>query len=147
VSDREWLAAQPSTAARLAAAQALVAEGRGEEICFRADDVDGAAITARRWVSLAAAGGDDDMFSTDLGDEQLHEKLAGLRGVPTLLLLSGADEYVPANADYMGLGKRMQRAIGHSAQLVVMPGGLHNLKGQESEAAQHIAEFIATLPP
>lgn len=70
VSDREWLATQPDTAARLAKAQEMVAAGRGEEVCFRADDIDGAAITARRWASLAGVGGDDDMFSSDLSDQQ-----------------------------------------------------------------------------
>lgn len=37
----------------------------------RALDVDGSAVTARRWQSLAGAGGDDDYFSTDFTDNQL----------------------------------------------------------------------------
>ena len=87
VSDREWLASQPSTAARLEAAQAMVAEGRGEKVAFCACDIDGAAVTARRWCALAARGGDDDMFSSDLPLGELSELFAPLRGLPTLLLL------------------------------------------------------------
>jgi hypothetical protein len=38
----------------------------------RATDWDGAAVTAARLVSLCCAGGDDDMFSTDLSLEELR---------------------------------------------------------------------------
>lgn len=40
-------------------------------LCRRAYDWDGAAVTARRLVSLACVCGDDDMFSTDLTLDQL----------------------------------------------------------------------------
>lgn len=72
VSDREWLATQPGTRERLHSAEAMLAAGRGEEVCFRATDIDGAPVCARRWASLAAAGGDDDMFSADLSDRELQ---------------------------------------------------------------------------
>ena len=71
VSDREWLATQPETAALLSKAADMIQADQGEEACFRAHDVDGAAVTARRWQALAAEGGDDDYFSSDLGDDQL----------------------------------------------------------------------------
>ncbi len=71
VSDREWLATQPSTTAHLAQAAEMLAAGQGEEVCFCAHDIDGAAITARRWQALAGLGGDDDYFSSDLTDVQL----------------------------------------------------------------------------
>jgi pimeloyl-ACP methyl ester carboxylesterase len=76
VSDREWLATQPGTAARLALSQRMVDEGRGEEVAFRATDVDGAAVSARRWCSLAGKGGDDDMFSSDLGLAEMQVRRA-----------------------------------------------------------------------
>lgn len=72
VSDREWLATQPGTAERLAKAQGMLAAGQGEEVCFRALDIDGAAMTARRWNALAAVGGDDDYFSSDLTEAELR---------------------------------------------------------------------------
>ena len=72
VSDREWLATQPGTAAGLVAAEALRARGQAEEVAFRASAMDGAAVCARRWHALAAKGGDDDMFSSDLSDLELQ---------------------------------------------------------------------------
>jgi hypothetical protein len=39
--------------------------------CCRVMEWDGAAMTARRLVSLCCKGGDDDMFSTDLTLEEL----------------------------------------------------------------------------
>lgn len=75
VSDREWLATQPSTAQRLQRAEEMVAAGDGEEVCFRAHEIDGAAVSARRFVALAGRRGDDDMFSTDFTDAELQVRL------------------------------------------------------------------------
>lgn len=114
VSDVEWLATQPDTAARLAAARRLAADGRGEEIAFRAFDVDGAPMTARRWLSLAEPGGDDDMFSRALTDDQLAAMYGPMAGLPTLVLLSGAEEYIPQGSadDYRRMGARLAQVGG-----------------------------------
>lgn len=109
VSDAEWLATQPDTPQRTALARCMVAEGRGEEVAFRATDVDGAAMTARRWLSLAEPGGDDDMFSSSLRDERLAAVLGPLADLPTLLLVSGAEEYVPPDLDYRAAMQRVAR--------------------------------------
>lgn len=95
--------------------------------------------------ALAGVGGDDDYFSSDLTDAELGDKFAALAGLPTLLLLSEADEYVPSAIDYLGLGRRLQRAAGPAAQLVVVEGGCHSLAGAEEQAAQEIAAFLQTL--
>lgn len=107
VSDVEWLATQAGTEERVAAARRMAAEGRGEEVAFRAFDIDGAAVTARRWLSLAAPGGDDDMFSSSLSDAQLAAVLGPLRGLPALVLLSGEEEYLPPGLDYLAVGRRL----------------------------------------
>ena len=120
VSDAEWLATQPDTAARVAAARELAAAGRGEEVAFRAWDVDGAPMTARRWLSLACPGGDDDMFSSSLTDAQLAGILGPLRGLPTLVLLSGAEEYVPPHVDYPALGRRLAQVRGCRAVVAAL---------------------------
>ncbi|GAB4820752.1 hypothetical protein N2152v2_007798 [Parachlorella kessleri] len=145
VSDREWLATQPDTAARLSKAADMIQTGQGEETCFRAHDVDGAAVTARRWQALASEGGDDDYFSSDLNDDQLKARLFGVSGLPTLLLLSGADEYVPPDVDYKALGRRLQAAVGASARLSVVEGGLHALGGHEQQAVDEITAFLRSL--
>lgn len=48
--------------------------GRGQQLL--PIDSDLAAITAERFVSLNGALGDDDMFSSDLTDEQLAARLS-----------------------------------------------------------------------
>lgn len=148
VSDPEWLATQAGTEERIATAQQMVEEGRGEEVAFRATDIDGAAMTARRWLSLAAPAGDDDMFSTHLSTAQLAEICAPMRGLPTLVLLSGEEEYIPAGLDYRAaVGDRLVQAIGSSARLQVVEGASHALGGREEDGAAAIADFIAVLPP
>lgn len=107
VSDVECFGMQPSTAERIQRAAAMVKAGQGEDVAFRATDIDGAPMTARRWLSLACPGGDDDMFSCGLSDAQLAAIYGPLHGLPTLLLLSGADQYVPPEVDYPAMGHRL----------------------------------------
>lgn len=107
VSDVECFGMQPSTAERIERAAAMVAAGQGEDIAFRATDIDGAPMTARRWLSLACPGGDDDMFSCSLSSTQLDGIYGPLRGLPALLLLSGADQYLAPDVDYPGVGRRL----------------------------------------
>ncbi len=75
VSDREALAyVYSGTPALIEEAQAMVAEGKGEDILTRRWDSGGASgtpITARRYLSFTVPGGDDDMFSSDLTDAEL----------------------------------------------------------------------------
>ncbi|EFN58570.1 hypothetical protein CHLNCDRAFT_140723 [Chlorella variabilis] len=145
VSDVEWLATQAGTEERVAAARRMAAEGRGEEVAFRAFDIDGAAVTARRWLSLAAPGGDDDMFSSSLSDAQLAAVLGPLRGLPALVLLSGEEEYLPPGLDYLAVGRRLVQAVGPSGRLEVVQGATHALDGKEEEGAAVIADFVAAL--
>ena len=145
VSDRESLGMEAATPERTRLAEQMVAEGRGTDAAFIARDVDGAAVSADRWLSLATLSGADDMFSSDLSDEELREKLGGLAGLPTLLLLSGADECVPPSVDYPALGDRMAAAIGSSARAEVVEGGKHSLGDTVEEAAERIAAFVGSI--
>ena len=62
VSDREYMATLPETETHLAAAESMVAAGKGQELMpISADE---APISADRFVSLAGRGGADDMFSS-----------------------------------------------------------------------------------
>ena len=72
VSDREWLATRETTPALLETARAMMDAGKGEEILFRDHEGgNGAPVCARRFLSLAERGGDDDMFSSDYSDDEL----------------------------------------------------------------------------
>lgn len=72
VSDRQYRAAYvEDNAADLQRADATISAGRGDDILKREAGLGGAPITANRFHALAAAGGDDDMFSSDLSDADL----------------------------------------------------------------------------
>ena len=68
VSDREYLAGKAGTADRIKHAEQMVKHGQGEDILFRDHRV---PVCARRFLSLACKGGDDDMFSSDFTDQEL----------------------------------------------------------------------------
>jgi pimeloyl-ACP methyl ester carboxylesterase len=145
VSDREFLSMLPQTTEQTIAARKVFDEGRPDDIAFRAMNLDGAAVTASRWLSLAEPGGEDDMFSADLTDEELKEKLGGLTGVPTLLMLSSRDEYTHPRNDYIEMGNRMAKAIGPSARLAILEGANHAVSNHSEDAAELISEFVLGL--
>jgi len=145
VSDREFLSTLPDTPERTLAAQKLMKENRPDDVAFRVMEIDGAALTASRWLSLAEPGGEDDMFSSDLTDEDLKEKLSGLSGVPTLLMLSSRDECTLPSVDYLEMGNRMAKAIGPSARLAILEGANHAADNHFEDAADLIFEFVMGL--
>jgi hypothetical protein len=61
------------------------------------------------------------------------------------VLLSGADEYVPPSVDKVELGGRIAAAVGPSARLAVIEGGSHGLGESAADAAELIAQFVASL--
>lgn len=145
-SDREYLTTLPGTEAKLRKAEAMKAAGEGSEIAFRVYGIDGAAMTADRWVSLAGRGGMDDMFSSDFTDKELENALSALRNFPTLLVMSGDDEYVPEYVDKENLAQRMVNAVGKErCRYRIIQGGNHSLKDHEEEAVHVFTEFVQSL--
>lgn len=148
VSDREFLHGfLPDTAERIRLCRAMVEKGKAEDIAFVFREFgDMVPVTARRFLSLADVGGEDDCFSSK--DLDLEEALRSLRGTPTLVLMSGKDEcQVTYGIDPAAIGERLVEAIGESARLVVVDGGLHDLRGTEASAlaAKIIAEFARDI--
>ncbi|KAG0542156.1 hypothetical protein BDA96_02G078900 [Sorghum bicolor] len=74
VSDREYRATLPETAEMIDLAAKMISEGRGMELMPREANPD-APITAYRYHSLCSYMGDDDMFSSDLSEDQLRQRL------------------------------------------------------------------------
>lgn len=72
VSDREYQTGKSTTRDRLATAEQMMRDGKGEDILFRDDDPVGTPVCARRFASLASKHGDDDMFSSDFTDQELQ---------------------------------------------------------------------------
>uniref|UniRef100_A0A383WQ17 AB hydrolase-1 domain-containing protein n=1 Tax=Tetradesmus obliquus TaxID=3088 RepID=A0A383WQ17_TETOB len=171
VSDREYLSMYPSWGQQLQQAQAMAADGRADDVLCRVREWDSAALTARRFLSLYCAGGDDDMFSTDLTLQQLQGIFGPLHGLPCCIIQSAADEAVPQelrdNGSMQQLGQRMLQAISLGAesqpetaaaaaaagggaavvpQLHVVEGTGHACAGHEAELVNIVCEFLRQLP-
>ncbi|KAK0614498.1 hypothetical protein B0T14DRAFT_528602 [Immersiella caudata] len=81
-------------------AKELIDKGRAQEVMGRGSipEIFQSPVTAYRWWSLAAKGGDDDFFSSDLSDDQLKGTF-GRVDKPILFLPCEKDELVPPSVD------------------------------------------------
>nr|XP_023879905.1 UPF0613 protein PB24D3.06c [Quercus suber]POE76350.1 upf0613 protein [Quercus suber] len=145
VSDREYRATLPETAAMIDLASTMISEGRGSELMPTEAD-SGSPITASRYHSLCAYMGDDDMFSSDLSDDQLRLRLGHMSNTPCQVIFSMADEYVPEYVDKKALVERLCRALG-GAEKVEIEYGNHSLSNRVGEAVQAIIDFVKREGP
>lgn len=84
----------------------MIKNGKPNELMPR--NADSVPITAYRYHSLAFRGGDDDMFSSDLSDDELSRIFGGLNSQKLAIFLSGKDEYIPPAVDK---GKLLARIL------------------------------------
>ena len=98
-------------------------------------DDDGTPITAARFLSLYAAGGAEDFFSSDLHDIVLEAKLGVFRA-PVAFLISGEDEYMPPHVDKAQLLARFVQAAGSHASThsEVIAGANHSVEDPDAQA-------------
>lgn len=70
-------------------------------------------------------------------------------GTPALVMLSGADEYVPPHVLEGAelLAQRLVEALGPTASAVVIPGARHALDGAQEAGLKAMTEFIYQLVP
>jgi alpha-beta hydrolase superfamily lysophospholipase len=106
-------------------------------------------LSAYRWHSLIAKGGDDDFFSSDL-DEATLVRTFGRLGKPTLLMPSENDEMVPQSVDKEALLRKWTDAApkGVVSDLSgVNPGADHGLSEEEARAwfSDRVVRFLHTL--
>ncbi|KAM7459289.1 hypothetical protein LguiA_036733 [Lonicera macranthoides] len=106
VTDREYRATLPETAAMIDLASKLISEGRGSELMPREANPD-SPINAYRYHSLCSYMGDDDMFSSDLSEDQLRQILGHMANTPCQVIYSMGDEYVPDYVDKKALVERL----------------------------------------
>ncbi|KAM7199693.1 UPF0613 protein PB24D3.06c 1 [Rhypophila sp. PSN 637] len=116
VSDREFASvALPSDAieASITAAKAMLDAGDGDEIISRKviPPVFASPVSAYRWWSLAAKGGDDDFFSSDMTDEEICKKFEAVKNRPVIFLPGEKDEMVPPTVDRKSLLERWIAAV------------------------------------
>ncbi|PIA24810.1 hypothetical protein AQUCO_23700001v1 [Aquilegia coerulea] len=123
----------------------MISEGRGTDLMPREADP-GAPITAYRYHSLCAYMGDDDMFSSDLSDDQLRMRLGHMSTTPCQVIFSMADEFVPEYVDKKALVERLCRALG-GAEKVEIEWGNHSLSNRVKEVVQAMISFIKTEGP
>ncbi|KAI5459859.1 hypothetical protein BGZ63DRAFT_415318 [Mariannaea sp. PMI_226] len=150
VSDRETLdliMSDPEPSLALAAK--MIAEGKADHMMPKdmLPDVLGAPISAYRFQSLAAKGGDDDYFSQDLDDETV-KKFWGRFNKPVLVMHSGNDEYVPQRVDQDASNRRYQAASPFVSPLSgLIPGANHAVEQPEAQQwfAVRVAEFLKTV--
>ncbi|KAL5701713.1 hypothetical protein ACHQM5_027023 [Ranunculus cassubicifolius] len=145
VSDREYKATLPETAAMIDLASSMIKEGRANDLMPREADPE-APMTAYRYHSLCAYMGDDDLFSSDLSDDQLKTRLGHMSSTPCQVIFSMADEYVPEYVDKKALVERLCKALG-GAEKVEIEWGNHSLSNRVVEVVQAIINFIKTEGP
>jgi len=134
-SDREAATMEPLAGQWMPAARRLRDIDKEEELMPR--KAHPYPITAARFLSLFDIGGEDDLFSSDLTDAELRERLQplGAKGRPVLIAFSEADQYVPPTVDRSLLVKRLCRAAAPDASPdapshvvgLLIPGADHSL--------------------
>ncbi|KAB2084604.1 hypothetical protein E1A91_A05G356800v1 [Gossypium mustelinum] len=144
VSDREYRATLPETAAMIDLATSMIKEGRGSDLMPK--EADPSPITAYRYNSLCAYMGDDDMFSSDLNEHQLRMRLGHMSSTPCQVIFSMDDEYVPEYVDKKALVERLCRAMG-GAEKVQIEYGNHSLSNRVQEAVQAVIDFVKREGP
>jgi len=155
-SDREAIglvSTKEQIAASLAAASDMIEAGREDAVMPR-DKLPPSAmfstpITAYRWNSLVAPGGDDDFFSADLSDATLAS-FWGRFQEPVLVTFSGADEFIPETTD-MGRTLERWRSLAPpgiiSGLSGVIPGASHAIEEPEARLwmADRVVRFLESL--
>ncbi|WQF75740.1 Putative fusarinine C esterase SidJ, alpha/Beta hydrolase [Colletotrichum destructivum] len=101
-------------------------------------------MTAYRWHSLAAKGGDDDYFSSDL-DESFVSEVWNRFQQPVMALQSAEDEFVPDKIDKQALvdsWKKISPKVHELSGLI--PGASHTVKKPESQQwlAERVVQFL-----
>jgi pimeloyl-ACP methyl ester carboxylesterase len=109
----------------------------------------GAPVTAYRTYSLLAKAGDDDYFSSDLGDE-VFEKTFGKVPKETSIcfMLGSEDPYIPKSIDRKALLERWTNIIREGGGVAddknggVVDGAHHNLNGDPEEVVQDLVKRV-----
>ncbi len=153
VSDRDWYDAENGrevmrtwvTRARTMSPEDIMPE--------ETPGTNGVRTNARRFVSLAGVGGDDDWFSLDIFDgsrgapSKIDEKLSGgtCARVDVRLVASTADEYVPYAADVARAhNERVRDAfarVAKSARVHYIDAN-HDLSDMKTEDVEGFVDFI-----
>ncbi|KAF9583404.1 hypothetical protein BGW38_009542 [Lunasporangiospora selenospora] len=142
VSDREFMAStMDAYPAYLRLAERMIYAGQGQELMVR--EVDVAPVSAFRFYSLASAGGDDDMFSSDLPPSKMR-KLFEQVSTPLIFVHSGRDEYIPEFVDKAQLYERLTATSPSSVGTVILPNADHAVSdlASQTQFCEAVVQFI-----
>lgn len=137
----------------LEATQALIEEckrdfldkGRANEMLPPKFSFFDTQLTAYRFYSFAAPGGDDDYFSSDFTYEH-YKKTFGVVNTPLLVLYGEKDECVPKSVDREALVKLWEASTDPyywSPLSKVLPGATHNVGPGSDPGA--VEDLVATV--
>lgn len=116
VGDRDYMLSDPTILEMLDEAKKL--KGEGKESVFLRNFLYAAPVTAGRFLSLAGRLSEEDMFSVDLTEEELHAILGHIK-IPISLCFSSGDEYVPDHPAQKELASRMVKVLKAGGSSVV----------------------------
>jgi hypothetical protein len=132
-------------------AEDMIGRGEKDEIVPKAliPPIFTSPVTAYRWHSLIAKGGDDDFFSSNLDDNAIAVKFGNL-DKPTLIMPSENDDMIPPDVDKVGLLKRWKDAAPEgvvSGLSSVNPGADHGLseEGMQKWFVERVIQFLETV--
>ncbi|PFH33374.1 hypothetical protein BESB_085730 [Besnoitia besnoiti] len=124
ISDREAFSLLSGATTKHLVEEAMRLVEKGEPDGVLPERVMGCHFTAKRLLSLTQRLGDDDMFSTDLTEEELSQILAPL-DVPCLFIYGEQDEYVPDMKKLEQFTETMLSVVkkrAPRAEIVFLPG-------------------------
>ncbi|KAL0930804.1 esterase lipase [Colletotrichum truncatum] len=127
-------------------AEKMISGGKGSEVMPRdyVPSVFSTPLTAYRWHSLAAKGGDDDYFSSDL-DDTFVSSVWNRFEQPVMALHSAEDEFVPASIDKQALIESWKKTSPKVHPLSgLIPGASHTVNNPDSQVwlADRVIQFI-----
>ncbi|KAG5966845.1 hypothetical protein E4U58_002417 [Claviceps cyperi] len=150
VSDREAMDLMfPNHRDSLALANEWIAQGKALD-CLPNDKIPqdlSVPMTAYRFKSLVAKGGDDDYFSSDLDDETVRKYWSRFNK-PVLVLHSANEEFLPDFVDQAKENQRYQKANPMVSPLSgLIPGASHQVLEESAREwlAQRVLEYLRTL--
>ncbi|KAI8333612.1 hypothetical protein BC941DRAFT_401151 [Chlamydoabsidia padenii] len=124
-SDREYYVAEcQDSACHIQLAVTMREQGRGSDWMPRF--ISDVPVTADRFYSLHAYGGDDDVFSTDLTDDEL-DKLYKDVNQPMMVIHGQQDEFYKSSMDPMVMLQRLQKSCPAIKKIAVVPGANHKI--------------------
>lgn len=65
--------------------------------------------------------------------------------IPTYIVFSGKDQYVPETVDKVKHVNRLKQALGPLARSTIIEGANHELEGRAEEFAQLVEAFLAHI--